>query len=491
MAKKSLVLIVASLISLVLVANHAVATEEDNQRERHTRLRQARQCRLHQISANQPDQRIESEGGVTEFWDEYDDQFQCTGVAAMRNIIRPNSLSLPNYSPAPRLVYIQEGRGLLGVTFSGCAQTYQSSRGEESYRGGSEGEREEQEGRRSRRDEHQRVQRVRRGDIVALPAGVAHWCHNDGNEDLVAISVSDLNNHANQLDQKLRSYFLAGGNREGSQGSERGDQHHRRGWESETFQNIFRNFDENLIAEALNVPEETVRNMQRDDDRGFIVRVREDMSVIRPDEYDEEERHRFRRERRERDETAENGLEETFCSMRIHHYLDEPREADVYSRHAGRLNSVNMFKLPILRYIDMSAEKGDLLPNAILAPHWNLNAHTIVYITRGEAHVQIVGNNGQTLMDDRVRDGDLFAIPQYFASALRAGRDGVEWVSFKTSRMPMKSPLVGSTSVFRAMPVQVLAEAFGIRIHEAQNLKFGREHHTLLLPSSRRSSYRE
>ncbi|KAJ4969123.1 hypothetical protein NE237_015824 [Protea cynaroides] len=484
MAKKSLVLVVASLISLILVANHAVATEEDNQRERQTRLRDARQCRLHNISPNQPDQRIESEGGVTEFWNEFEDQFQCTGVAAMRNVIRPNSLSLPNYSPSPRLVYIQQGRGLLGVTIPGCAETFESSRGEESFRG-SEGERAEQEGRRSRRDEHQRVHRVRRGDLIALPAGIAHWCHNDGDEELVTVSVSDLNNHANQLDQKLRSYYLAGDHQE-SRGSQRGRQGR---WEDETFQNIFRAFDENIMADALNVPEETVRNMQRDDDRGFIVRVREDLSVIRPDEYDEEERRRFRRER---NEMAENGLEETLCNVRIRHYLDEPREADFYSRHAGRLNSVNMFKLPILRCMDMSAERGNLLPNAMLAPHWNINAHTIVYITRGEGRVQIVGNNGETVMDDRVRDGDLFAIPQYFASALRAGREGVEWVSFKTSGMPMKSPLVGSNSVFRAMPAQVLAEAFGIRIHEAQNLKYGREHQTMLLPSSRAGfSYRE
>ncbi|XP_043697263.1 11S globulin seed storage protein 2-like [Telopea speciosissima] len=513
MAKKLSILLIATFLSLLLVANHAVANKEveatkeveannaeakielvtnnpeaineNEQRHRQTRLREARQCRLQSISASQPSRSIQSEGGVTEFWDEFEDQFQCTGVAAMRNTIQPNSLSLPNYSPSPRLVYIEQGRGLLGITFPGCPDTYHSSRGGQSERG-SEDRSEEHEGRRRRSDQHQKVHRVRRGHLVAIPAGVAHWCLNDGNEELVAVSVSDLNNQANQLDQKLRSYYLAGGRNHESQ---RGPQ--RRQQQGETYQNIFRAFDENLMAEALNVPVETVRKMQREDKRGYIVRVREDMSVIRPDEYKEDDEREESREgghRYGQREGRSNGLEETVCTARIHHYMDNPREADVYSRHAGRLNLVNKLKLPILSYLDLSAEKGKLLPNAIHAPHWTMNAHSIVYVTRGEAHVEVVGNNGERLLDDKVRQGDIFNVPQYFASTARAGRNGFEWVAFKTSAMPIKNSLVGSTSVFRAMPAQVLAESYGLRIQEAHNLKFGREQHTVLLPPSRSSS---
>ncbi|XP_043693140.1 11S globulin seed storage protein 2-like [Telopea speciosissima] len=486
MAKKLSILLIATFLSLLLVANHAVANKE---RHRQTRQREARQCRLQSISASQPSRRIQSEGGVTEFWDEFEDQFQCTGVAAMRNTIQPNSLSLPNYSPSPRLVYIEQGRGLVGIPFPGCPETYDSSRGGQSLRG-SEDRSEGQEGGRRRSDQHQKVHRVHKGDLVALPAGVAHWCLNDGNEELIAVSVTDLNNQANQLDQKLRSYYLAGGrNHESQRGPQRRQQ---RGWESETFQNVFRAFDENLMAEALNVPVETVRNMQREDKRGYIVRVRKDMSVIRPDEYEEDDEGEESREgghRYGQREGRSNGLEETVCTTRIHHYMDNPSEADVYSRHAGRLNLVNKLKLPILSYLDLSAEKGELLPNAIHAPHWSMNAHSIVYVTRGEARVQVVGNNGERLLDDRVREGDIFSIPQYFASTARAGRNGFEWVAFKTSAMPIKNSLVGSTSVFRAMPAQVLAESYGLRIQEAQKLKFSRDQYTVLLPPSRSSSY--
>ncbi|XP_042518522.1 11S globulin seed storage protein 2-like [Macadamia integrifolia] len=348
----------------------------------------------------------------------------------------------------------------------------------------------EQEELRSGEDQHQKIHRVRGGDLVVLPAGVAHWCLNDGKEDLVAVSVNDLNTQANQLDQKLRSYYLAGSQNQESQrgqsyesqrGSQKGPQ--QGSGESDTYQNILSPFDENLMADALNVDVETVRNMRKEDGRGYIVKVREDMSVIRPDE-DYEEADERERER----ERGTNGLEETICTARIHHYLDNPREADVYSRDAGRLNIVNMLKLPILSYLDLSAEKGDLLPNAIHAPHWLMNAHSIFYITRGEAQVQVVGNNGQRLLDDRVNEGDIFTVPQYFAATFRAGSEGVEWVAFRTSALPISNPVAGSTSVFRGMPAQVIAESYGIGLQEAQNIKYGRQQHTLLLPPGRRSS---
>ncbi|RZC67974.1 hypothetical protein C5167_011661 [Papaver somniferum] len=458
---------ILALIAFFFLVSTAVAqTHQRGQQQTQQQLRQqeARQCRIQQLTASQPNQRIESEGGVTELWNEYEDQFQCAGVAPMRDVIQPNSLSLPNFSPSPRLVYIQQGQGLLGLSQPGCAETYHSSQQPGLRREGSQ----QAERQSEQRDQHQKVHRIRQGDIVALPAGVAHWCYNDGNEELVAVSVTDLNNNANQLEQKLRSFYLAGGQTQRSslQGSPRQQQQQR-----ETFQNVFRAFDENLMAEAFNIPVEVVRRMQQEDERGLIVRVRgEEMRMIRPEEEQEYESRRY------------NGLEETYCNLNIRQYLDNPREADIYSRQAGRINIVNSQKLQILNYMDMSAEKGNLYPNAMHAPHWTMNAHSVFYVTRGDAHVQVVGSNGQTVLDNRVNQGELFVVPQHFVSTIRAGNNGFEYVAFKTSGQPMKSPLVGYTSAFKAMPIQVLANSFQISTQEAQNLKYNREHHTMLLP---------
>ena len=54
------------------------------------------------------------------------------------------------------------------------------------------------------RERHQKVQRIREGDVVALPAGVTHWLYNDGDVPVVAVTVSDISNSANQLEPRRR-----------------------------------------------------------------------------------------------------------------------------------------------------------------------------------------------------------------------------------------------------------------------------------------------
>jgi hypothetical protein len=161
-------------------------------------------------------------------------------------------------------------------------------------------------------------------------------------------------------------------------------------------------FSAELLAEAYNIPVEIVRRMQENDERGLLVKCQEEMRcIITADEEEEEEWQR-----------RVNGLEETICTTRIRHNTDTRSESDIVSWQAGRVNIVNQHKLPILRYLDMSAEKDHLFPviqsllstsfliadnqsiytlpilqNALYTPNWAMNNHRVVYVTRGEAHV--------------------------------------------------------------------------------------------------------
>ncbi|KAL2535852.1 12S seed storage protein CRA1 [Forsythia ovata] len=421
-------------------------------------LSEAQQCRFQRLSASQPSRQIQSEGGVTELWEESQEQFQCAGVAAMRNTLQPNSLSLPNYHPTPRLVYIERGQGFISVTFPGCAETYHSQQTQKT-----------RESEWQRQDLHQKVHRIRRGDIVAIPAGAAHWCYNDGNEELVAVSVNDLNHQSNQLDQKFRAFYLAGGV------PKRGQQEQER----QTFQNIFREFDSELMAEAFNIPSEIVRKMQSEENRrGLIVNVRERMGFIRPDEEQEQEQWGGQ---------SDNGIEESYCSMKIRTNIENRRDTDIYSRQAGKVNVVDRHKLPLLKYMDMSAERGRLYQNALLSPHWSMHGHTIVYVTGGDANVQVVNNNGQTMMNDNVNKGNMFVVPQYYTVTFKAGNNGFQWVAFKTTGWPMRNPLAGYTSVIRGMPLQVLTNAYQISPNQAQQIKMNRGGESLVLSSGGRS----
>ncbi|KAI8574399.1 hypothetical protein RHMOL_Rhmol01G0350400 [Rhododendron molle] len=438
-------------------------------------------CQLNNLNAQEPQHRIQAEAGVTEFWDFNDDQFQCAGVAACRNIIQPRGLFLPAYTNAPSLVYILRGRGIQGVMMSGCPETYQSS--EQSEGGG------RREGRGQRfRDQHQKIRRFREGDVIALPAGVAHWCYNDGDSELIFVIMEDLGNHQNQLDNNPRKFFLAGNPQQQGQGQQQQqrESYRRHQGQEQNFGNVLSGFDTEVLAEAFGVDRETARKLQgQDDDRGHIIKVEGDLQVLRPsmsrEEQEEQERGREYGRRA-------NGLEETICSARLVENINDPSRADIFNPRAGRLTTVNSFNLPILNFIRLSAEKGVLYRNALMPPHFK-NAHCVLYATRGEAQMQIVDQRGQAVFNDRIREGQLVVVPHNFVVSKQAGDEGFEWVAMKTHENAKYTALAGHTSVLRAMPVDVLANAYQISRDEAMRLKMSREETMLMEP--RRSGRRD
>ena len=82
----------------------------------------------------------------------------------------------------------------------GCPETYESS--QEQLSGQSERRGQRFQG--VQQDRHQKVENLKEGDVVAIPAGAAHWIYNDGDTELVAVVFFDTQNNANQLDQNHR-----------------------------------------------------------------------------------------------------------------------------------------------------------------------------------------------------------------------------------------------------------------------------------------------
>ena len=73
------------------------------------RRSQRSECQIDRINALEPARKIRSEAGVTEIWDENDEQFQCAGVVVIRHTINNRGLLLPAYSNAPKLIYVEQG----------------------------------------------------------------------------------------------------------------------------------------------------------------------------------------------------------------------------------------------------------------------------------------------------------------------------------------------------------------------------------------------
>ncbi|CAM0908592.1 unnamed protein product [Alopecurus aequalis] len=443
-----------------------------------------RGCRFDRLQSFTPLRQVRSQAGITEYFDEQNEQFRCTGVSVIRRVIEPQGLLLPQYHNAPGLVYILQGRGFTGLTFPGCPATFQQQFQPFDQAQFTQGQSQSQQF----RDEHQRVHHFKQGDIVALPAGIVHWCYNDGDAPIVALYVFDVNNNANQLEPRQKDFMLAGNNKRAQQFG----------------QNIFGGFSVQLLSEAFGISQQTAQRIKsQNDQRGEIIRVSQGLQFLTPvvsqqeqveqPAYQPIQRQQGQSTQYQEDQSTEyqgvqpaqwlegqsmgesfNGLEENFCSLEARQNIENPKRADTYNPRAGRITRLDSKKFPILNLVQMSATRVNLYQDAVLSPFWNINAHSVVYMIQGHARVQIVNNQGQTVFNDVLRRGQLLIIPQHFIVLKKAEREGCQYISFKTNQNSMVSHIVGKSSVLRSLPVDVIANAYRISRQEARNLKNNR-----------------
>uniref|UniRef100_A0A0D9VE70 Cupin type-1 domain-containing protein n=1 Tax=Leersia perrieri TaxID=77586 RepID=A0A0D9VE70_9ORYZ len=427
----------------------------------------SRECRFDRLQALEPLGRVRHEAGVAEYFDEKNEQLQCTGTLVTRRIIEPQGLLLPRYSNTPGLVYIIQGNGVFGLTFPGCPATYQKQ-----FRHlGFEGESQSQG--RKFRDENQKIHQFRQGDVVALPSGVPHWFYNEGDTPVIALFVFDVNNNANQLEPRQKVFLLAGNNVKEQQVSSPSIKQHLR-------QNIFNGFGTELLSEALGINIETARRLQSQNDRrGDIIRVKTGLRLIKAtitqqQEQSQDQYQQIHYPREQQTTSKYNGLDENFCAIKARSNIENPNHADTYNPRAGRITNLNSQKFPILNLVQMSATRVNLYQNAVLSPFWNVNAHSLVYAIQGHARVQIVSNHGKTVFNGVLRQGQLLVIPQNYVVMKKVEREGFQYIAFKTNPNAMVSHIAGKNSIFRAIPVDVISSAYRISREEARSLKNNR-----------------
>lgn len=119
------------------------------------------------------------------------------------------------------------------------------------------------------------------------------------------------------------------------------------------------------------------------------------------------------------------------------------------------------------------------MQNGIYAPHWNINANSVIYASRGKGWVQVVNCTGSPVFDGELRKGQLLVVPQNYVVAHQAGDEGFEFIAFKTNDLAAISPL---KQVFRSIPAEVLANAFGIRLNQVSQLKYNGNQGPLVSP---------
>ncbi|XP_061360402.1 glycinin G4-like [Gastrolobium bilobum] len=484
------------------------------------------ECQLDKINALEPDNRVESEGGSIETWSSKHRELQCAGVVVVKRTLNPRGLHLPSYTPAPQLVLIAEGEGAIGITIPGCSETY-----EEAHSQSGQGRRKIQ------LDRHQKIRHFKQGDIIAIPPGIPYWSYNYGDRRVVAIALIDTNNFANQLDAIPRVFYLAGNpdtQLPGTQGKQQGKEQE----EEDEGGNVLSGFPKRFLAQALSVEEEIADKLQSpDEEKKQIVKVREGLSVVSPtwkegqeeeeeeeegeedeprsrkhrrprggqeeEEVEEEERetvtreHRQRRRPRKEEEEEEeeqqeqggrgkgkgnsNGLEESICTLKLVENIARPSRADLYNPRAGRISTLDSLTLPVLRFLRLSAQYVVLYKNGIYAPHWNINANGVMYVTRGSGKVRVVNCLGNSVFNGVLKRGQLLVVPQNFLVSQQAEEEGFEYVVFKTNDRATSSHV---KQVFRSIPAEVLANAFGLEQSQVSQLKFNGNRGPLVHPGS-------
>ncbi|URE36800.1 glutelin [Musa troglodytarum] len=424
------------------------------------------QCRIEKLSALELTRRVPSEAGYTEYFDQFNEQLQCVGVAASRRTIQPRGLLLPTFSSAPRLVYILDDgpwRMQEGESLEQCSLVAQ-----------------------------------RRSNPSSKPSNNGSRWQADvrGSETSTSGSTTSVRVTSSRYPPELRielqqrrsgcrcDYHLRHEQHRQSTGSpaqvEQGSQIEVR-LQQIKGNNLLSGFELDPLAEALGVDRELVRKIQNlDDRRGEIVRVASGLQVLQASWMREQEVPQPEREPRQECQEGrgcQSNLLEVYCTLKITQNIGDPRLADYFNPRAGRITTSQSDLAPnILRFVQMSA-------NAIRSPHWNVNAHSIVYALRGYSRVQVVGHRGQTVFVGELRQGQLLVVPQYFAMMFQAQRETFEWVSIKTNDNAMVNHFVGKTSALRGMPVEVLMNSYCISREEAMQLKFNRGNELALFTS--------
>lgn len=123
------------------------------------------------------------------------------------------------------------------------------------------------------------------------------------------------------------------------------------------------------------------------------------------------------------------------------------------------------------------------MQNAIIPPHYQINSHSVVYVTKGRGRLQIVDDNGNNVFDDDLREGQILVLPQNFVVLKRASNEGFEWIALRTNDNAKIQTLSGRISAIRAMPDDVLANAFQLSNEQVRRLKYNREELAIFSPS--------
>ncbi|XP_019168120.1 PREDICTED: 11S globulin seed storage protein 2-like [Ipomoea nil] len=141
-------------------------------------------------------------------------------------------------------------------------------------------------------------------------------------------------------------------------------------------------------------------------------------------------------------------------------------------KNGGSLVSATAGNFPLLKDVGLSVFLVKLEPDSMLTPGYTQDgSYKLCYVWKGSARVQIVGLNGQLVLDDKVEAGQLFVVPKFFSASLIADKEGLELVATLTSSEPILGNLAGYGSVWKALSPSILKASLDLSVDDADIFK--------------------
>nr|AAT68239.1 glycinin subunit G7 [Glycine max] len=499
------------------------------------------ECQLDTIHALKPDNLIESQGGVTETWNASHPELCCAGVAFIKRTINPNGLHLPSYVNYPELHFVLQGEGVLGIVIPGCDETFEEPQREREHD-------RHQKVRYLKQGDifavppgipywtynyanvslvvitlldtanfENQLDRVPRRFYLAGNPKEKHPCgrkQEEGNNinmfgGFDPRFLAEASNVKVGITKKLQSHIgdqiikvekglsiirppLEHEVREAEVEEKPKTREHcecqkeRKHKEGEGEEEVVQEKEIRKRKHHIGEHEGCGECENKEEEEQSRSRERGEWHEHKGQQHGKEkgrERYKEGGEGRERS----NVLEEILCTLKLHENIADPSHADIFNPRAGRVRTINSLTLPVLKLLRLSAQWVKLYKSGIYVPHWSMNANSVAYVTSGGGWVQVVNSQGKSVFSGAVGRGRVVVVPQNFAVAIQAGRDGMEYIVFRTNDRAMMGTLVGPTSAITAIPGEVLANAFGLSPEEVSELKNNRKEAVLSSPASHHS----
>ncbi|KAK2638588.1 hypothetical protein Ddye_026383 [Dipteronia dyeriana] len=252
------------------------------------------------------------------------------------------------------------------------------------------------------------------GDVIGVPFGSVSWWYNHGNSDCV---IAFLGETSKAYVPGEFTYFLLTGPL-----------------------GILGGFSTEFTSKALHINQSEANTLAKSQTGVLIVKL------------DPEDRNKI-------PQPHQNINIVNKYVQNILHY-----SPDIHVDRAGEATSFTEKNFPILEEIGVSCSLVKLETDAMLSPLYTcVSSVQIFYVFKGTAKIEIVGMNGNLVLDNKVVAGQVVVVPRFFTIGVVAQDQGMECFSITTTSRPADVVnFGGKESVLNALAPTVLQSALNV-----------------------------